>query len=289
MVSSRKCRGSLSLGVLLLFFGLPRARADRNKPAFLSSVEGGELRYDIAIRDPRGVLDGSADALRAQVDGAMAAWGQFIHASGRLGVEVDVDSTTAGRAEGRSAVGEVIGLAGDGSRIVEQGAAYLLRTGVDPNGAAPDILITIDPGYLFHTLWMDPSPRARSAPVPPDRTDAVSVLMHEIAHALGMVGYRNLNNGALRYPGQWIGKFDRLVRISPSGWFFVGRNAMAVYGGKVPLTSTQVSQNVYHLGNGVDGKVADDLMNGIAFRNGTRYWITPLDRAVLRDLGVPVE
>jgi hypothetical protein len=64
---------------------------------------------------------------------------------------------------------------------------------------------------------------------------------------------------------------------------FTGPSATALYGGPVPLTVGSYA----HLGNpaplpGTD--LIPDLMNGVAFTRGTRYHITPLDLAMLRDL-----
>ncbi|MCU0688198.1 MAG: hypothetical protein MUE97_00420, partial [Phycisphaerales bacterium] len=57
------------------------------------------------------------------------------------------------------------------------------------------------------------------------------------------------------------------------------------YGGPVPVTTGNPS----HLGNPV-GQIGSDLipelMNGVVFFNGTRYFVGPMDRAILRDCGV---
>ena len=61
----------------------------------------------------------------------------------------------------------------DGTRdIYEQGAAYEIRTGIDPNGADPDIRIRIGTAYLTNELWFDPNPQTRTAhPCQPHRCD----------------------------------------------------------------------------------------------------------------------
>jgi hypothetical protein len=48
--------------------------------------------------------------------------------------------------------------------------------------------------------------------------------------------------------------------------------------------------NNWHLGNatGLGSDLLDDLMNGVSFRRGSRYDVSPLDLAILSDMGVPM-
>jgi hypothetical protein len=58
-----------------------------------------------------------------------------------------------------------------------------------------------------------------------------------------------------------------------------------------PAADPRSSQNIYHLGNvppGAGQDLGSDLMNGIAFFNGSRYAISPLDVAILADTGIPL-
>src|SRR5262249_42987084 len=85
------------------------------------------------------------------------------------------------------------------------------------------------------------------------------------------------------------------VQITPSGAYFTGPHAEAVYGGPVPLTSSSTTQNYYHLGNTltdisrtpstVQDPLTLDLMNGVVLFFDYQYQISNLDLAVLRDVG----
>ena len=115
---------------------------------------------------------------------------------------------------------------------------------------APDLQINfgID-GYLQNELWFDPDPVGRSVAVPINQTDARSVVLHELGHALGFNGWRDGSTGAL--PGSYQSTFDAYSQLaaSPAGTVlqFTGPQAMAVYGGGVPLTFGNYS----HVGNNV--------------------------------------
>lgn len=100
-----------------------------------------------------------------------------------------------------------------------------------------------------------------------------------------MTGWRDRETGAF---GQSISLFDTMVAIDRQGFHFVGEDALVAYGGRVPLTSTVLSQNLYHYGNESDEReeLKNGLMYGVCLRNGERHPITPLDLAILRDMGL---
>ncbi len=191
-------------------------------------------------------------------------------------------------ATGRSAVASWIGTGSDGIPLYQQGAAHKLVTGIDGNGAAADIEVNLGiAGYLQGELWFDPLPAMRLGPVPQDRTDAMSVLLHEWGHALGFNGWRDGITGEL--PGHYQSTFDALVRPQAlpvgSALVFDGGQARSLYGQALPLTWGSYG----HLGNAVAGAdLLPDLMNGVAFQRGTRYSISALDLQVMMDLGLPM-
>ena len=78
-----------------------------------------------------------------------------------------------------------------GVDVYEQGVANEIRTGVDPNDAAPDLYLKFQPSYLTGELWFDPAPQAQNVPVPSDKTDAYSIILHELTHAIGFNGWRD--------------------------------------------------------------------------------------------------
>lgn len=244
-------------------------------------------RIQVIFADPAaGYTPYYADLERLTV-AAGGAWLQ--HLAGvapAADLTVSIGFASIATASGRSATTGYAGTASDGSSLWSQGAAYELRTGIDANGGAPDIEIVfgID-GYLQNEIWFDPDPRVRSAAVPGDQTDAMTVLMHEFGHALGFNGWLDAPPGA----GTYLSTFDAFVQplATPLGTalFFTGPQAMSVYGGPVPLTLG----NYAHLGNGVAGLGLDlvpDLMNGVVFQRGARGEISALDLAMLADTGL---
>ena len=204
-------------------------------------------------------------------------------------ISVQINFAPIATATGRSTVSSQVGTTAAGLRLFEQGAAYELATGIDPNGDAFDVEITLgSSGYLQHELWFDPDPLQRLHAVPLDRTDAYSVFLHEFGHAFGFNGWRDGMTGAL--PGDYLSTFDAMVdEINlPGGHLsFGGAHAVGLYGAPVPLT-----QGLYgHFGNVgplAGAELQADLMNGLYFVRGSRYEITALNLAVLRDLGLPI-
>ena len=163
--------------------------------------------------------------------------------------------------------------------------AFELRTGDDPNGPQPDVLVQLSPEYVTDELWFDPDPNRRTAPVDPGRTDAVSVLLHEIGHALGFSGWIDQVTG--EFPSNFQSLFDSNIVRDGEDFFFIGEQAQRQYGGPVPLTFG----NPGHLGNESPrpgGQLVSDVMNGITLFRGTRYSVSQLDLAILQDLGLPV-
>ena len=204
-------------------------------------------------------------------------------------ISVQINFAPIATATGRSAVSSQVGTTATGLRLFEQGAAYEMATGIDPNGDAFDVEITLgSSGYLQHELWFDPDPLQRLGAVPLDRTDAYSVFLHEFGHAFGFNGWRDGMTGAL--PGDYLSTFDALVDETnlPGGHLsFGGAHAVGLYGAPLPLT-----QGLYgHLGNSgplAGAELQTDLMNGLYFVRGSRYEISALNLAVLRDLGLPI-
>jgi hypothetical protein len=186
---------------------------------------------------------------------------------------------------GRSVVASPVGMVG-GLVLNEQGAAAEIRTGVDPNGAEADIELVFNPTYLRDQLWLDPNPFQRVTAVPADRTDAMSIVLHEFGHAFAFNGYRDPNTGTV--PGGFLSTYDQHVTGTDNNLVFNGPEATRLYGNQpVPLSN----DNLFHLGNAAPLPGADlvsDLMTGVGFTNGTRYDISLLDVVVLADSGVPV-
>ncbi len=248
------------------------------------------VNFNVTFDDP-----GSAHGLfyadiTRNVQAAGADWVSRFELNVNTTLDVTIGFGAIGTATGASVAASFLGSSG-GLNIYEQGAAAKLKTGVDVNGAAPDIRFTLGiNGYLQNELWFDPNPQAQQAVVPSIKTDARSVFLHEFGHALGFNGWRDGNTGLL--PGNYQSSFDALTQIDTDATggatlYFTGANATAVYGGDVPLTFG----NYGHVGNSSprDGvNLVPDLMNGVLFYRGTRYQISALDLAIMQDVGLPV-
>ena len=264
------------------------------------------------------------DEIASHAGEAMRRWSSPLAIDGPRSIEVKVFITSEPTASATSAVGVPIGQAG-GRDLLEQGVAYELRTGDDVNGADPDMNLNIGLAYLRNQIWFDPDPAARSASVPTDRVDAMSVFLHEVGHAIAYNGWSDVTTGVP--PATYWSTFDRwMIPGAPS--VFSGANAVATWGVAPDLTTG----NNKHWGNAspamlvprvewqaerpvewrnglpvpplrpapptsdaslAQADAADplimQLMNGIIFYTGHRYDISPLDIAVLRDIGLPLD
>jgi PEP-CTERM motif len=223
------------------------------------------------------------------VQAAGADWMSRFDITVNTTLDVRIGFANIATANGASVTSSPVSSSG-GINVFEQGAAAKIKTGVDANGAAPDIQFNFGiNGYLQNELWFDPDPVAQTALVPINKTDARSVVLHEFGHALGFNGWRDGTTGAL--PSNFQSTFDQWLQLGSSAngdptLFFTGAHAVAAYGGAVPVTFG----NIFHVGNDAprDGDdLLPDLMNGVVFYRGTRYQISALDLAIMQDAGLP--
>jgi hypothetical protein len=241
----------------------------------------------VSFYDPGYAYASFYDRIRRNLVSAGNEWARNFSSSYNASLQVQLSFADIATASGWSVTNAYVGQR-NGLSTYEQGAAYEVRTGRDPNGTAPDIRMVIGRnGYLQNELWFDPAPGSQTATVPLNRTDARSVFLHELGHAFAFNGWRDSRSGAL--PGGYQSTFDAWVTPSAAGepLLFTGPAAQSLYGEPVPLTLGNYS----HLGNAVpapgDDLVPWDLMNGVAFSRGTRYHVSPLDLAILSDTGFP--
>jgi hypothetical protein len=258
------------------------------------SVPSG-IPFRFTLDDPQHQFD-AFPALRGSLDAAGQILSRSLEGRGSLEVRVRPDNSIP-RSEGGAVAVTLVGR-GPGFDVLENGPVTEARTGVDPNGAAPDIDLAFNARDYLPTTWFDPSGAARTAAVPPGKIDFISAAMHETLHALGFQGYRTIDGpGYGGFPQPLRSTFDALTAFGAGGdpgvLYFVGPSAVARYGGPVPLTSVGPghplsTQNFFHVGNPPGRPGADllpDLMNGMVFAFGKRYGVSELDRAMLADLG----
>ncbi|ALF53715.1 hypothetical protein ACX27_14085 [Nostoc piscinale CENA21] len=254
--------------------------------AYASAVETSDpdvLNFNITFNDPSGKFSAYYSAIKSHILAAGASWDKYI--TGNADLEIIVNfSNPEPTATGRSLTSSFVHKNGTLS-VYEPGAISEIRTGVDPNGATPDIEFNFNPDYLVKELWFDPDPVTRTTSVPINKTDAVSLLLHEFGHVFGFNAWKDNFDGTLS--GNYQSTFDEKVVFDGSNFFFVGKQATSVYGSPVPLTFG----NITHVGN--DGSrpgvnLIRDLMNGVKFYRGFRYNISSLNVAILKDVGVPI-
>lgn len=242
----------------------------------------GPIVYSVSFNDPGGTYSSYYAAITSCVQAAGADWARYLIGSGNLEVEVMIAANASGG--GNSATSGFV--RNDGARdIFEQGAAYEVRTGIDPNGATPDIYISLPTNFLTNVLWFDPQPAQRSASVPADRVDAISVFSRWLGRAFAFNGWMNPTTGEL--PATYMSTFDENIHFDGSNFFFVGPTAKMRYGGPVPLTYG----NIYRVGNNPPRPGSDllaDLMNANGFEYGRRYYISQLDVDIVKDCEVAV-
>jgi len=230
-----------------------------------------------------GVAQPVVDSLLALAQAAIDAWSAVLAGNATTNVTITIGDTVSGRAQGGN---ETMASLGTylGNSVFEPGAAYELRSGQELGQAGADIHISISPDYLLNELYLDPTPRT-AGDIPNDRTDGLSVLMHEIGHGLGFIGYYNEAAGAFDFNANT--PYDTRVALINGAVYHVGPNTSAVYGRSVPLTDN----NYTHYGNTrADPNISTDpltgLMNGVVYYRGHRYAISSLDLAILADSGI---
>ena len=188
---------------------------------------------------------------------------------------------------GKSTVSATFGDERKNDKIVsEQGMAAELRTGKDPNGPTSDVQIAFQTAYVLREFWWDPDPNARRLPVPTGKLDALSVILHELGHAMVFNGWIDPRSGKL--DGTHMSTYDRWVTWNGRDFFFNGPAAMKVYGRPVILAHTV--NNYHHVGEErpgvpIDTVLQNDLMTGYHLQWARRYVISPLDIAILNDCG----
>ncbi|MCU0689635.1 MAG: hypothetical protein MUE97_07845, partial [Phycisphaerales bacterium] len=207
----------------------------------LGASAWGAPTFNVSISDPGNAWSSATRAaLVAHAQAAAAALAPSLGGSGSIEILVRTDNSVP-RGYGSSVTSSFVrsiegaGPGGGPMFIFEQAMASELRTGVDPNGAAPDVIIGLNTLYVADVLWLDPQPTVRTAPVPNDRTDAMSVFIHELGHALAYNGWSNGVDDTWPSPGDYRSTWDIHLQFDESeGLFrFAGPYASALYGGPV--------------------------------------------------------
>ena len=241
--------------------------------------------YSAVVIDTIGLFAGYLTPMRDSALVAARNWLSDLIGQGTIDIEIRIAQTPSNTANGGAGTYNFVSttqLEGRSTNLYEPGTLTEVRTGIDRNGAAADIVITVDPDRLntnFGSYWFDPNPFDADHRVPANLSDGLRVMTHEIGHALGMIGYRDWSSYSFTNA---VTRFDTFVSVANGEPFFTGPQAMAAYGGPVPLTPN----NLYHYGTGPGGVgILGGIMNGISTPVGTESRLEALDFAIMADLG----
>ena len=266
----------------------PRADAGPNKDEDASAEIPKAFAYKVTLSDPENRLTAAHADMVACLEAALDEWGKYLAGKGTLSVELLVGATATNRMSGASTSSLWDGACKSmpACTVAQAQAIHRLRTGKSNEEGQPDIRVTVSPDYWTRLLWVDPKPAERTAAVPPDRLDAISVFTHELGHGLGIAGYRSLDTYLPTDAPVILSAFDDLVVASVGALTFEGPKTKAALG-PIPLTRNARTENIYHYGDPQTRSAYDAaLMNGIVFDYATRYRVGRVDIRILDDLGV---
>lgn len=206
---------------------------------------------------------------------------------GDITIRVAVSQTATGRFAGTGAV--ATSRTDNGITYTAPQVAKELAAGANLNGDTADLTIFIDPSSsYFKSLYFGGGAYTAPASIPVNATDGLTVILHELMHGLGITSYRDATTGqyALPYRTAW----DTYLTQSGS-LTLLDMPSFAAHGlAPIQVTSDSATQNVTHLannGNHAEGYV-DDIMNGLTFYTGHRYFMGQLDLLILEGLGYQV-
>ncbi|MDP2714795.1 hypothetical protein [Rheinheimera sp.] len=248
-----------------------------------SNRTAASLTFTVSYKDPQGLIKNKT-LYAENIKAAGKAWEQHLAGSATIEILVQVVHDNMGRHSAHSKRSYYVRTIA-GKRIYEQGVAFEIRTGIDPNGAEPDLIITTDRKAL-DGMWLDEEPYQRLKPVAVGKIDSMSVFIHELGHALAFSGWLNINTQSSTENVNYS-TYDNNIRFVNGNPYFTGPFAEAVYGGSVPLAFK--SNSYAHIGDADKHRghaLENTIMNGIAFYYSRRYNITPLDLAIMHDSGV---
>lgn len=234
------------------------------------------IRFD----DQVGITDVERAKLTQAITLGLSRWSDVLAGSATANIIVEImTSTASGRAQGGPAQVTTAARFADGVILGEGTMSAELRSGGNPNAAGDDLRLQVSIDYLRNELWFDPTPETADD-IPNNRTDALSVIIHELGHGLVFSGYGEALDGLFRSP------YDLRVVKERGAPYFSGPNVLALVGHEIPLTPG----NYTHYGTVAAPPSGGDplagLMNGVAYYRGARYTIGDLDLAIAADAGL---
>jgi len=241
--------------------------------ALTAASASAQVTFNIAFDASANVLTTAEKTnVSSHLQEAGRRWVNQLVIGGSRSIEITVFVSNIPTASGGSVTTGYVGSI-NGRDTYEQGVAAELRLGTDPNGATGDAVVTFGLAYLRNELWFDPNPQARTAPVPVDKTDAMSTALHELGHILAYNGFADVSTG--QPPATYWSIWDRWM-IPGQPTFFSGPNAVASWGSMPDLTIG----NINHWAN--PARALDGLFNE-SCPNDTTLWLhgAPVPRQCL--------
>lgn len=236
--------------------------------------------YSVTVVDKTGLATAQNIATaKAVVEAAFAEYAKYITGAGSIEIQVQISNSF-----GLSAFkNDLPQINGSTATIPSLPAAELI-SGIDQNGSTPDAFINFNIG-AFNSYWT-----GDRAQVPADKVDAVSVVMGSLKNVFNVYTFSDATTGAqLTTPGggRYSDPMNPLLQKIGGKFFFTGANAVAVFGGPVPLvenpnSAASIASLHPTLSSDVfanwDGNSQDALLPGKA------YSLSPLDLAIIKDL-----
>src|SRR5262249_40288412 len=252
------------------------------------------LTFNFTISDNLNLFGGRQAQMMTDLQAAGTIWGQYLNGVAPINVNVIPDRTVGLATAGPTDFTPLNRQQG-GFNVTEDGALNKARTGnPNRNGNPFDINISINPTVAQTSIYYDPSGVARTGQVPSNQSDFISLVLHELGHGLGFITQRTTSGpGTGTFPNGQMDTFGALSVFGTGGILnFTGPQAQAVFGGPVPLTSEGPTglSNFTHLGQSnppVPTSLGSELMRP-ALVDGTKYYVSRLDVAILADINWPL-
>ena len=242
------------------------------------------VTYTSTIVDPGGNNSDFYTNVKRMVDAAGADWAQYFDSNASIQIEIRFEDATSQNfiAKAGSVALEQVRTS-SGNTVYEVGVAHEIRTGFDPNGGVADGIVTFNTAFL-DDLFFDPDTNTRVAPIPANKIDAYSVVLHEIGHMNGFAPLKA--NGTAAIVNNQLTTYDEFVNLlGPNNIRFTGPKATEIYGQAVPLNTNSIA----HYGNASGaGQDLDNKLMSASIGDQERQAIEDLDLAILFDIGLPI-